>query len=84
MTYYMGTQARSNRLSSLKSLSFHPSVSANFRLATDQSLPIRDANLDVHTALAAYARSLSVLGMSAKVDAVLPYSWLSGDATFAG
>ena len=53
-------------------------------LATDPSLPLRDANLRVHTAVAAYARSLSVLGMSAKVDAVLPYSWLSGEATFAG
>lgn len=53
-------------------------------LATDPALPIRDANLNVHTALTAYARSFDVLGMSAKVDAILPYSWLSGDATFAG
>ena len=53
-------------------------------LATDPSLPLRDAELDVHTFLVAYARSLSVFGLSAKVDAVLPYSWLSGDATFAG
>jgi hypothetical protein len=53
-------------------------------LATDPSLPLRDANLRTHTAVTAYARSISVLGMSAKVDAILPYSWLSGDATFAG
>lgn len=53
-------------------------------LATDPALPLRDANLRTHTAVTAYARSLGVLGMSAKVDAILPYSWLSGDATFAG
>jgi hypothetical protein len=53
-------------------------------LATDPTLPITDANLRVHTAVAAYARSLSVLGMSAKVDAVVPYSWLSGEATVVG
>jgi hypothetical protein len=53
-------------------------------LAADPSLPLRDADLRTHTAVAAYARSLGVLGMSAKVDAILPYSWLSGDATFAG
>jgi hypothetical protein len=53
-------------------------------VATDPTLPIRDGNLRVHTALAAYARSLDVLGMSGKVDAIVPYSWLSGEATFAG
>ena len=53
-------------------------------LATDPSLPLRDADLRTHTAVTAYARSLSLLGMSAKFDAIVPYSWLSGDATFAG
>lgn len=53
-------------------------------VATDASLPIEDGDLKVHTALAAYARSLDVFGMSGKVDAIVPYSWISGTATFAG
>lgn len=53
-------------------------------VATDAALPVEDGNLNVHTALTAYARSFSVLGSSAKVDAIVPYSWISGTATFAG
>lgn len=53
-------------------------------LSVDPALPLTDGELRVHTAVIAYARSVSVLGMAAKVDAVLPYSWLSGEATFAG
>jgi hypothetical protein len=53
-------------------------------LATDPAVPIEDAELRLHTAVAAYARSLDVFGMSAKFDAVVPYGWLSGSADVAG
>ena len=32
----------------------------------------------------AYARSLNLWGDSGKIDAVIPYGWASGSATFAG
>ena len=53
-------------------------------VATDPSLPVEDGNLTVHTALAAYAHSFSLFGQSAKFDALLPFSWISGTATLAG
>jgi hypothetical protein len=53
-------------------------------VATDPSLPLQNAHLHVHSALLAYARSLDVWGTSGKVDAVLPYAWLSGTADVAG
>ena len=53
-------------------------------VATDPSLPLQNANIDVHSTLLAYARSLDVWGRSGKFDVVLPYSWLSGSAAFAG
>ena len=53
-------------------------------VATDPSLPFDDASLHVHSAVLAYARSLSLLGKSAKVDVIVPYSWLDGSATFQG
>ena len=53
-------------------------------VATDPSLPIEDAQVHVHSAVVAYARSFGLFGKSAKVDVVVPYSWLSGSATFQG
>jgi hypothetical protein len=53
-------------------------------LATDPSLPLDNAELTIHSALAAYARSLDVLGKSAKIDAIVPYAWLSGSAEYQG
>src|SRR5262245_14494479 len=53
-------------------------------VATDPSVPVKDAHLHIHTAFLAYARSLNVWGTSGKVDAVLPYAWLSGSAEVAG
>ena len=53
-------------------------------VATDPSLPLQNANIDVHSTLLAYARALDVWGRSGKFDVVLPYSWLSGSAAFAG
>jgi hypothetical protein len=53
-------------------------------LSIDSSLPIEDAELSQHTALLAYSRSFALLERLAKVDLVVPYSWLSGDAQLAG
>ena len=53
-------------------------------VALDESAPIQDGKITVHSAIAAYARSLDVWGRAGKLDLVLPYAWLSGSATFAG
>lgn len=53
-------------------------------IATDPALPLDDAHLDVDVSFLAYARSLDVLGRSAKVDFAVPYAWLSGSATYQG
>ncbi len=53
-------------------------------VVTDPSVPLEDANIQVHTAVLAYVRSFGLFGKSSKVDVVLPYSWASGDALFAG
>lgn len=50
----------------------------------DPSVPITDAQLHTNSTFVAYARSLGVGGRSAKFDVVLPYTWLSGSALFAG
>lgn len=57
---------------------------AHGNVTFDSSAPIEDATATVHSGFLAYARSLDVWGRSAKVDLVLPYAWLSGNATFAG
>lgn len=51
-------------------------------VATDPSVPLTNADLEVHTSFLAYARSLDVWGLSGKFDVVLPYSWVSGTAEF--
>ena len=53
-------------------------------LSTAGSSPVKDAQLEMHTGVLAYARSLDVWGKSGKFDVVLPYSQLSGTATLAG
>jgi len=53
-------------------------------VATDPSLPLQNANLQVHSTVLAYARSLDVWGTSGKIDVVVPYAWLSGSADFQG
>jgi hypothetical protein len=53
-------------------------------VATDPSLPLQNADLQVHSALLAYARALDVWGKSGKADVVLPYAWLSGTAEVEG
>src|SRR5262245_15010963 len=53
-------------------------------VATDPSLPLQNAHLQVHSTILAYARALDVWGKSGKVDVVLPSAWLSGTAEIAG
>jgi len=53
-------------------------------LATDPALPLNDAELQVNAVVLAYARSLDVLGQSAKFDVILPIASISGTATYAG
>jgi hypothetical protein len=53
-------------------------------VVTDPGLPIEDAEVEVHTAVLAYARAFSLFGQSAKVDVIVPYSFADGSATFRG
>ena len=53
-------------------------------LSFDTAVPITDAQLNTSSAVLAYARELDLLGMSAKFDAITPYTWLSGTAKLAG
>ena len=53
-------------------------------VSADPSVPLENANVDVHSAVLGYAHSFAAWGHSAKVDAVGTYSTLSGRADFAG
>jgi len=53
-------------------------------LSVDPSVPLTDANLKVHSTVFAYVRTLDLWGRSGKLDVVVPFSWLSGDAEYAG
>ena len=53
-------------------------------LSTDPALPIQDAELRIHGAVLAYARSLDVWGNAGKFDVIVPYAQLSGTALVAG
>jgi hypothetical protein len=50
----------------------------------DPSLPLTDANMEIHSSVFAYARVLDVAGKSAKFDVVVPYASLSGEAEYLG
>jgi hypothetical protein len=53
-------------------------------LSTDPALPVTNARLGTSSAIFAYARVLDLGGKSAKFDAILPITWLSGTAQLAG
>ncbi len=53
-------------------------------VATDPTLPLKNADLHIHSSLLAYAHSFSLLGTSAKIDTIWPVAWLSGSAELAG
>ncbi len=53
-------------------------------LSFDPSLPIESPSLKTGNAVLGYARVIELWGQSAKVDVIVPYTWLSGDAIYAG
>ncbi len=53
-------------------------------VALDSSLPIEDADIEIHGEFAAYARSFGWLGRSGKFDAIMATAQLDGTATVAG
>jgi hypothetical protein len=48
------------------------------------TLPITDPHLKTSSAVLGYARALDLWGKSGKFDIVVPYTWLSGSATYQG
>jgi hypothetical protein len=53
-------------------------------VATDPSVPLEDASLSVHGTALGYVRSFALFGQSASAAVLLPYAWVSGEATFQG
>ena len=43
----------------------------------DPSVPVKDVTVNAHTAVLGYSRVLDVFGKTGRVDAVVPYAWLS-------
>jgi Putative MetA-pathway of phenol degradation len=50
----------------------------------DPAVPLENASITTHSSLFAYARSIKVGKISGKIDAIVPYAWLSGSADFMG
>lgn len=53
-------------------------------LAFDPALAVKDPKLKTSNTVPAYARIVNLWGKSAKLDAIVPYTWLSGSAQRAG
>jgi hypothetical protein len=53
-------------------------------LAFDGSLPLTDPDLKTSNVVVGYARTLDLWGKSGKFDVVVPYTWLSGSASYRG
>lgn len=53
-------------------------------LSVTGSSPLEDAEVRMNTGVLAYARSLDILGKSGKIDVILPYSNLFGNAMVDG
>jgi hypothetical protein len=53
-------------------------------LAFDSSLPLTDPKLRTSSAVVAYATVFGLWGQSARFDAIVPYTWLSGTADYQG
>lgn len=53
-------------------------------LAFDASLPLTNPNLSTSSAVVSYATVMDLWGKSAKFDAIVPYTWLSGTADYKG
>ncbi len=53
-------------------------------LSFDPALPVEEPSLRTGNAVLGYARVIELWGQSARVDVIVPYTWLSGDAIYAG
>lgn len=53
-------------------------------VSTDPAIPLEGAELEVHTSVLGYARSLDLWGHSGKFDIIVPAASLAGSAMFAG
>jgi hypothetical protein len=53
-------------------------------LSFDTSLPVTDPQLKTSNAVLGYARTLDLWGKSGKFDVIVPYTWLSGSASYRG
>jgi hypothetical protein len=53
-------------------------------VAFDPAMPITDVQLKTSNGILAYARVVDFWGQSGKVDVVVPYTSLSGSASYAG
>ena len=53
-------------------------------LSFDTSLPLTDPKLKTSNVVVGYARTLDLWGKSGKFDVIVPYTWLSGTATYRG
>jgi hypothetical protein len=53
-------------------------------LSFDSAIPITDAHINTSNAVLAYSRVLDLWGTSGRVEAILPYAWLSGTAEYQG
>jgi hypothetical protein len=53
-------------------------------VTTDPSVPLTNADIQVHQTFLGYARALDLWGLSGKFAAVVPYAWLSGTAELMG
>ena len=53
-------------------------------LSIDPALPLTDPELRTWSSVLGYARFLDLWGKSAKVDVIVPYTFLSGHALFDG
>jgi hypothetical protein len=53
-------------------------------LSFDTALPVTDPQLETSNVALGYARSLDLWGKSGKFDVIVPYTWLSGSASYRG
>ena len=53
-------------------------------LSFDTALPVTDPQLKTSNLVLGYARTLDLWGKSGKFDAIVPYTWLSGSASYRG
>ncbi|MGH7494316.1 MAG: transporter [bacterium] len=53
-------------------------------ILVDASLPVEDFRVTAHGVGTAYVRALNFFGMHAKVQALVPFTWLAGDLKIAG